>query len=1203
MEKQLRVVLQQPDTVLFVGSGVSCWSGLPSWSRLIHELVDFVVAKGHDATLVKREAERGELLQAASYAFDGLTRPQIGEFIRQTCRVGKARPHEIHRRLVTLGPRCFVTTNYDRLLEASFQKWQADRYYRTVTNRQVTETAEIVGARSIDFLFKPHGDVEDAESIILTREQYRALAPGGERHNALETLQMLLASRPFVYVGFGLRDPDFLYVRDLLANTYKGAVRDHYAIMADVSEGEANYWRRNYGIHLITYPTQVHQGGSCGHEALLSLLDQLRTDAVIPPLGDRVPSTEPDHAATALSLARHASRLSRVEAPATLFPLHVHRERRRDNHTFSMDAYEGCSVETILDDGPRQLVLIGHPGAGKSFAVRHSAARLAESLHDRCLAETFEPKLVIVPIVSDLKLYAGDLWTLVEKTLPPSLSLTDLLYHFSTKIYLDGFNEVPREYIEKGEWEVDLGRFLKRASQASVIITSRTGDGLQNLDLPTFCLDEVNEAFVKTEIEKRGLKTAGLLQRETLALLQRPFFFHLILSKSLTLPTLAQPRDIFVAFLSHISSDFEARFGTAFDIMRPLASFAHDAINRGEEAMPIAAAIRVIQDHLATAEIRGISGVDIVNWLVAKDFLLPLSGGRVMLFHQSITEYLAATELSRLYLDTSSILREKLILRRWDHTLFLTLSLLAEEQAAKFIKDMAEMDFIVALSAAKYIDSGRDVVVEQLLQEVLDRAGLDYDVDREIGWAIAYSLPISLGHESLLRSLLGFSDMVGGAAASRLMSLRGPEARVEILGLLVQNCHDYNFCAQVADALRRLTSDADIPVLVGLSDRVQKRLTDGEINCHEGFDSALGTMLSRLTPETVFDAFYDPGRPHKEQGVRISVLCEFLTESKSPEALKLSGDLVLKGIAEAAFSLQMIALSHTGEADLNWSSFGEAHILSLSNMVHTEHGGWAVDALRAICCARPDLVSPVRDACANAKGVLPVALLSTICVDNQESICEALTGLLEFSLEQLDTEPVELLSHLGLDWRGHEDLFVALLRLRHAKLAWKLMEGIRLFGAHSDCNLGTLEIGPIEWWLDWLEEVPDTGDGWWLHYRLSDLLAHRLRLEVKNAFVGEFNKSDSQYRRVLARTILLARTDLTTDQFTNDAISFLLADLSHRPIGDSVYGHLLGRTATEAFVMGRLLPLLPNAEEPLRGNIVKVLHQAGERHGKRYVAV
>lgn len=222
---------------------MSLWAGVPSWSQLIEELAVYLEVSGRDAILVRAEAQRGDLLQAASYGFYKLTKPQIGDFIRRACRYGIAKPQEIHRRLVSLGPRCYVTTNYHNLIEESLRIWQPDRFFRpAVTNRHLTETAEIVHASAMDFIFKPHGDAGDSESIILTREQYRQLLPGGERQAALESLKLLMVSRPVVYIGFGLRDPDFLYLRDLLSNTYKGGVRDHYAMMADVQEPEMDYW-------------------------------------------------------------------------------------------------------------------------------------------------------------------------------------------------------------------------------------------------------------------------------------------------------------------------------------------------------------------------------------------------------------------------------------------------------------------------------------------------------------------------------------------------------------------------------------------------------------------------------------------------------------------------------------------------------------------------------------------------------------------------------------------------------------------------------------------------------------------------------------------------------------------------------------------------------------------------------------------------
>jgi len=123
MEK-LKQVLAEQDAVLFIGSGISLFSGLPSWLKFIEELADFLEAAGANADLVRSEAKRGDLLQAASYGFHKLTKPQIGDFVRKACRYGVAKPHEIHRKIVSLGPRCFVTTNYDNLIEESLRLWE-----------------------------------------------------------------------------------------------------------------------------------------------------------------------------------------------------------------------------------------------------------------------------------------------------------------------------------------------------------------------------------------------------------------------------------------------------------------------------------------------------------------------------------------------------------------------------------------------------------------------------------------------------------------------------------------------------------------------------------------------------------------------------------------------------------------------------------------------------------------------------------------------------------------------------------------------------------------------------------------------------------------------------------------------------------------------------------------------------------------------
>ena len=445
----LRKVLERSDTVLFIGSGISTWSGLPSWTDAVEELARFLEAAGANPDLVRAEAKKGDLIQAASYGLDRLTKQQMGEFIWSLCRCGTARPKEIHRIIINLGPRCYVTTNYDDLIEQSLRRWHEGRPFRTVTNRHLTETAGITQTHASDYVFKPHGDVGDLDSIIMSREQYRALLPQGDLHAALEALKILLVSRPVVYLGFGLRDPDFIYLRDTVLNTFKSGTRDHYAVMADVTEAECDYWRRQYGIHIVGYATMPGAGGRRDHTNLVALLDGLLEKGD----GGTGDGFNPSGSDTILALARHAGRLMGGKTLDNELQLRVHSERAILSGTDwrgKLDRFDLSRVERFLDRGPAQSLLIGLPGAGKSYAVRRSVARLAENLRKACLEESFERKSVVVPVLADLKMYRGNLTELMDQALPVGLPFATLSQHFKMKVFLDSFNEMRQAYLETG---------------------------------------------------------------------------------------------------------------------------------------------------------------------------------------------------------------------------------------------------------------------------------------------------------------------------------------------------------------------------------------------------------------------------------------------------------------------------------------------------------------------------------------------------------------------------------------------------------------------------------------------------------------------------------------------------------------------------------------------------------------------------------
>lgn len=262
---------------------------------------------------------------------------------------------------------------------------------------------------------------------------------------------------------------------------------------------------------------------------------------------------------------------------------------------------------------------------------------------------------------------------------------------------------------------------------------------------------------------------------------------------------------------------------------------------------------------------------------------------------------------------------------------------------------------------------------------------------------------------------------------------------------------------------------------------------------------------------------------------------------------------------------------------------------------------WGVNALQCICNARPDLAEIVKQKALKKTGIEKAIMHYCVSSTDLDPIFQALDEMIKLSDEARRNQPIQVLSSIEIDWTGKEDLFVKLLKLRDIELA------SALFGHSSPPdvpNLGKIDIGDINWWLDWMSEVltdKTKQPGFWFVDQLSELFGEHLDIDAQNLFVHEFNRSDSRYRQLLLRFILPCFNKFTTEAFSDDAISLMLADLNREGSTSYFRGHLLGNTATEKFVFDRLLPLLANAEQPLLRNIQKVLKEAGSRHGRRYI--
>lgn len=1196
MIDKLKKILKQEDTVLFIGSGVSLWSGLPSWAGLIQELIDFIKENGLDPSLTEQELKRGDLLQAASYGFDKLTKPQFAQFIRKVSRIETAQPQEIHNKIVSLGPTCYITTNYDKLLEKTFQKWRSSTYFRTVVNNQLTETAEIVGARANNFLFKLHGDAENSESIILTREQYRALNSGGELHHALETIKTLMLSRPIVYIGFGLRDPDFLYLKDLLYNTYKGGTRDHYAIMADIGDQEKDYWRRNFGIHLIEYQTILQSDGKRDHSPILKLLDDLKIVESLTTSSEFLLNSE-----FILSLNRHSAKYFGFETPKLHLPLIVHPiENNKEKQNFRF--YE-AAIEELLDNGPDKFILIGLPGGGKSYSLKASVTRLAKTLAKACIEDSIRINETVVPIYVDLKLYEGNLVELIEQNVPIGMNLSLLCSNFKVKLFLDAFNEIPKEYIEAKTWNSDFLTLLEKYN-FSIVISSRTIDGLEDIDFSGFILDSIDEEFIKSSLSQNQIELKGVFRDEIISLLQKPFFYKLIFENKFEIDSETSPQKIYFTLIGLINKKLKDRFNIDINLLDPLSSVAMDSLDNGEEAFKIEKLSIILEKEIKKYADSSISSSDVINWLVSQDFLVPLVNERICFFHQSVTEYLAATKLAILFIEDNEILKKKLSFRRWDQALFLCLSLLKKKDAERFLEAVINIDFELALSAVKYLEEDTKEIVERLLKEIDTGSSKNFEWSHRVEHKLRHSLPIEVSHITILKQLIKKGNLVGGAATGCLIDLLGDDFKDEALNLLVDYCDDYNFCSEIGRSIKRYIKEDDVPRLLTLCQKVQIKFNERKIKRFEGFDSAIGGMLEGFNPQVIFSTFYNKNLTAKEQQVQVEVIRDYLGDTRNNEGLKICTELLTAGIAGVTVEIYFILRFSKEKDNIDYSIFEPNHIKSLIAIAKknkSENSDWAIGALYKIFSKREDLKPYAEDNINKSSGVLKAALLYSISKDKEQTlIFQALEDLLTMESKILQKENFELLSHMDeLNWIDQEKLFVKLLKLKNIKLAYYLCDKLAL-NQEKESNL-IFDIGPINWWLEWYAEFIESNSKEWMFTdRVSTVITSYISKVKRQEFISEFNNPKTKYRKILSRIILRRMSDLKLDDFTEETLLYLFEELKTKKI-DHFNGSILTDIATEKFVTERMLPLLENTQVVERKNLETIIEKIGRKHKRRYI--
>ncbi|TDD57341.1 hypothetical protein E1263_24220 [Kribbella antibiotica] len=1187
--EHLGSVLARPDTIVFVGSGVSIWSGMPSWGSLLEGLAEHLDRNGYSSELIRRELAGGDYLLAASYGFDGLTEMDRCVFLRSVLLDSEAVPSELHRAIAGLGSRCFVTTNYDRLLERGLSEYRPGEYYEVVTPLQQLEVASIVQARSERFVFKPHGDLGSCDSIVLTREDYREFH--SQRRHVFEAMRTLLLSRPVVFIGFGLKDPAFLLIRDSIYSAFGGNPADHFAIMPDVLPAEADYWRRNYGIHLVSYATNENARGSEKHAELLELLHGYDTYASRVDRSSSDQSSLPsdgvdfDSSAHTLALARHARRLKSV-IPVVEEPIPL--EIKRTGHEVEKipgpmpDGADAISNLATLREG---ILLEGSPGAGKSFVSKQVVRGLAEKLEDACLTSGVTDSGVRVPLFVELREYRGNLKELIESDLPSGIDLDFLLQTHSCLLFLDGFNEAPARAAADGTLVGQIRELLDGAEGSGVVISTRHSGELHGLNLPVYALDAIPMSYVLEALESAGHDPAGVGDQQV-ELLARPLFFRAWADRKIRLEKSQSVHDIYAQLIGEIETGISQRLGTRIDLGDLLGSVAFDVIDGGG----LTASLGQIDAVLRRSTV-DLPRSDVLNALLSDGVLIPAAGRRVAFFHHSITEYLAASHLAKLIQADSSIVHRCLRRPDWDQTLLLTLGFLPSVTSHAVFDEVLTADPAMALRALSYADQKDGAWLERALIYLRKRE------ERPFEFELTSALDRLHPHEQHIPALL---DLVENAEANGAHGA-GPlwriseASRPRLIDLLLDPERGYNFQTAMASSLRFFVSPKQVLRIIEVAAEIVVESADRDgLLAGVEVDRWIGTVsaLSEICQDLPVGELVQIAN-HSDSVMVDSVICNCLRDIPHEQSFEYLAGRIADGLGYPIFDLHML-LEYEYSRDVRLPHFPEL-IPHLIDVLQSGGGDrWAGPCVSSLVSFSEEYRQDLVD-CPIGDGLF--AAYKAWILGDETAIFDHLAGLLSAGADW-SSVPLFILRYADLDWSQRSATLLSLLRIRDEALAEALLTGLRDSGV-TETSL-TFHLEDLAWWIDWLRECAT--DESFLAYQLGQFLSNSMDADNRREAVGLFN-AGGEFRAALDEYVLALMPELNLSHFTDEAVDWMVGNLSLHGYRFAVRTPLLASVADENLVQDRLIPALVDGPgELLRRNLLVVLREAGEKHGRRYVA-
>lgn len=181
--------------VIFVGSGVSANSGLPTWKQMIRQIAARLPADFNSDAPFNPEV----YLRIPEYLYEQDDSPGHAAYYRAITEILKseAPANPIDELIFEIRPHHIVTTNVDDLLERSDS-------LNTRLYAVVSQDADLLSVSSDRYLIKMHGDIKDPKTVVVKESDYLDYE---QNHPLVATfIRSLLINHTFLFIGYSLND-------------------------------------------------------------------------------------------------------------------------------------------------------------------------------------------------------------------------------------------------------------------------------------------------------------------------------------------------------------------------------------------------------------------------------------------------------------------------------------------------------------------------------------------------------------------------------------------------------------------------------------------------------------------------------------------------------------------------------------------------------------------------------------------------------------------------------------------------------------------------------------------------------------------------------------------------------------------------------------------------------------------------------------